>query len=238
MGGPGWLSGIFAALMLTVATYCIGRLLAARRWHRPTELDTDGAHIVMGVAMAGMLVPGLRTLPTGAWEGVFAAGAAWFGGQTLRARRGAPLSSWRCLHAAPHLVECAAMLYMFLLLPASVVRASVVRASVVRATAADVASMTAAPNAARFSFLALPMALFLLGYVVWLGDRLTVHPTALALAGQRLEPGPPMSGAAPTPIACPDAGPAPGRRYLAPRCAVLCKIAMGITMGYMLILML
>ena len=224
MGGPGWLSGIFAALMLTVATYCTGRLLAARRWRRPTELDTDGAHIVMGVAMAGMLVSGLRTLPTGAWEGVFAAGAAWFGGQTLRARRGAPLSSWRCLHAAPHLVECASMLYMFLLLPASAARA----------TAADVASMTASSNASRFSFLALPAALFLLGYVVWLGDRLTVHAPALALAGPRpepgprLEPGPPLSGA----------DPAPGRRYLAPRCAVLCKIAMGITMGYMLILML
>ena len=103
MGGPGWLSGIFAALMLTVATYCAGRLLAARWWHRPTELDTDGAHIVMGVAMAGMLVAGLRTLPAGMWEGVFAAGAAWFGWQTLRpaaARRrvrGAactPLPTW------------------------------------------------------------------------------------------------------------------------------------------------
>jgi hypothetical protein len=30
----------------------------------------------------------------------------------------------------------------------------------------------------------------------------------------------------------------PGRLYLAPRCAALCKIAMGLTMGYMLILML
>ncbi len=211
MGGPGWLSGIFAALMLTVATYCAGRLLAARWWHRPTELDTDGAHIVMGVAMAGMLVAGLRTLPAGMWEGVFAAGAAWFGWQTLRSRRGAPLSSWRCLHAAPHLVECAAMLYMFLLLPASAVKR----------TAVGMAAMTASPNGSRFSFLALLMALFLLGYVVWLGDRLTVHAPALALAGQR-----------------PDTDPVPGRRYLAPRCAVLCKIAMGITMGYMLILML
>jgi hypothetical protein len=206
MGGPGWLSGIFAALMLTVATYCAGRLLAARWWRRPTELDTDGAHIVMGVAMAGMLVSGLRTLPAGAWEGVFAVGATWFGGQTLRARRGAPLSSWRCLHAAPHLVECAAMLYMFLLLPAAV-----------RGPAARMSTMSASPGGSRFSFLALLMALFLLGYVVYLGDRLTVPTPALALA---------------------DPASAPDRRFLAPRCAVLCKIAMGITMGYMLILML
>lgn len=67
--------------------------------------------------------------------------------------------------------------------------------------------MTGSPNGSRFSFLALLMALFLLGYVVWLGDRLTART-------------------------------APGRPHLAPRCAALCKIAMGITMGYMLILML
>ena len=42
MGGPGWLTGTFAALMLTVAAYCTGRLVTARRWRRPTEFDTDG----------------------------------------------------------------------------------------------------------------------------------------------------------------------------------------------------
>ena len=210
MGGPGWLSGCFAAVMLTVAVYCASRLLAARWWRRPTELDTDGAHVVMGVAMAGMLVSGLRTLPAGLWEGVFAVGAAWFGGQTLRARRGAAASSWRCLHAAPHLVECAAMLFMFLLLPASAVRR----------TAAGMGAMTVSPNESRFSFLALLMALFLLGYVAWLGDRLT--------------------GPAPAPAqeTCGGAGYGQRPQKLAPRCAVLCKIAMGVTMGYMLILML
>ena len=230
MGGPVWLSGIFAAVMLTVAVYCAGRLVAARWWRRPTELDTDGAHVVMGVAMAGMLVSGLRTLPAGTWEGVFAAGAAWFGGQTLRSRRKTTGSSpWRCLHAAPHLVECAAMLYMFLLLPAA------------RNTAARLGAMTGSPNESGFSFLALLITLFLLGYVVWLGDRLTVRAPGLALAGQH----PPAStietsGSAPAsiPAATGCAGTAPSRPHLAPRCAVLCKIAMGITMGYMLILML
>jgi hypothetical protein len=32
--------------------------------------------------------------------------------------------------------------------------------------------------------------------------------------------------------------PATARRHLAPRCAALCKIAMGLTMAYMLVLML
>ena len=123
MADPAWLTGIFAALMLTVAVYCVGRLAAARRWHRPTEVDTDAGHVLMGVAMAGMLVARLRVVPTTAWEAVFAIGAAWFAAQLLRARRRPPASSWRCLHPAPHLVECAAMLYMLAILPGSLVGA-------------------------------------------------------------------------------------------------------------------
>jgi hypothetical protein len=221
MGGPGWLSCCFAAVMLTVAVYCAGRLLAARWWRRPTELDTDGAHVVMGVAMAGMLVSGLRTLPAGMWAGVFAAGAAWFGWLTLKARRAATATSpWRCLHAAPHLVECAAMVYMFLLLPTSA-SASASAAAAVKGAAAGMNAMTVSPNESRLSFLPLLLALFLLGYVVWLGDRLT-GPAPAPASGA-------FSGVA---------GYGQSPQKLAPRCAVLCKIAMGITMGYMLVLML
>ena len=211
MGGPAWLTDIFAAASLAVAVYCAGRLAAARRWHRPTELDTDGAHVVMGVAMAGMLVSGLRTLPSAIWEVVFAAGAAWFGYRMLQARRAGQPSPWRSSHPLPHLVECAAMVFMFLILPASV--------------AARGMTMTATES--RFSFLTLPLALFLFGYVVWLGDRVTLHAPALALAtptGSGHGSGNPR--------------PALAQSYLAPRCAAICKITMGITMGYMLILML
>src|SRR5215467_1715517 len=168
MGGPAWLTGIFAAAMLAVAVYCTGRLMAARRWRRPTELDTDGAHVVMGVAMAGMLVSGLRTLPATIWEAVFAAGAAWFGYRMLQARRGAQPSPWRSSHPLPHLVECGAMIFMFLILPAS--------------AAAGGTSMTMTATESRFSFLTLPLALFLFGYVVWIGDRVTLHAPAVATA--------------------------------------------------------
>lgn len=216
MGGPTWLTGIFAAASLAVAVYCAGRLAAARRWHRPTELDTDGAHVVMGVAMAGMLASGLRTLPSVIWEVVFAAGAAWFGYRMLQARRGAQPSPWRSSHPLPHLVECAAMVFMFLILPAS--------AAVGAATSGMSMTMTATES--RFSFLTLPLALFLFGYVVWLGDRVTLRAPALALATT------PAAGGSGSPTA------ETARPYLAPRCAAICKIAMGITMGYMLILML
>ena len=119
MASPAWLTAIFAAASLAVAVYCAGRLVVARRGHRPTELDTDGAHVIMGVAMAGMLVSGLRTLPSAIWEVVFAAAAVWFGYRMLQARRGAQSSPWRSSHPLPHLVECAAMVFMFLILPAS-----------------------------------------------------------------------------------------------------------------------
>jgi Domain of unknown function (DUF5134) len=221
MGGPAWLTAIFAAASLAVAVYCAGRLVVARRGHRPTELDTDGAHVIMGVAMAGMLVSGLRTLPSAIWEVVFAAAAVWFGYRMLQARRGAQSSPWRSSHPLPHLVECAAMVFMFLILPAS---------AAVEGTARGM-TMTAAES--RFSFLTLPLALFLFGYVVWLGDRVTLHVPALAIAA-------PAGGTRPAIGSGSGSGSgfAATQSYLAPRCAAICKITMGITMGYMLILML
>ena len=224
MDGPAWLTAIFAAASLAVAVYCAGRLVVARRGHRPTELDTDGAHVIMGVAMAGMLVSGLRTLPSAIWEVVFAAATVWFGYRMLQARRGAQPSPWRSSHPLPHLVECAAMVFMFLILPASAAAGA----------ATSGMSMTMTATESRFSFLTLPLALYLFGYVVWVGDRVTLHAPALAMATAPASagsgPGPGYDSGSPSPESA--------RPYLAPRCAAICKITMGITMGYMLILML
>jgi Domain of unknown function (DUF5134) len=234
MGAPIWLTGSFAALMLTVATYCAGRLAVTRRWQRPTELDTDAGHVLMGVAMAGMLVARLRILPAAAWEAVFAVGAAWFAWQLVKSRRRTAAASWRCLHPAPHLVECVAMLYMFF------------AAAPLTARAAAAGMAGQAPS--RFSVLALLMALFMVGYVVRVADRLPLRTPAVAPApALALAPAipAPMATPAPLDIPAPASAPAPAGRvtttarpYLAPRCAALCKIAMGLTMAYMLILML
>jgi Domain of unknown function (DUF5134) len=222
MASPAWLTAIFAAASLAVAVYCAGRLVVARRGHRPTELDTDGAHVIMGVAMAGMFVSGLRTLPSAIWEVVFAAAAVWFGYRMLQARRGTQSSPWRSSHPLPHLVECAAMVFMFLILPAAA------------GAATSSTSMTMTATESRFSFLTLPLAVYLFGYVVWLGDRVTLHAPALALATApaSAESGPRPGYGSGSP------SPEPAHPYLAPRCAAICKITMGITMGYMLILML
>ena len=75
MGGPAWLTEIFAAASLAVAVHA--RAVVVARWgHRPIVLDTDGAHVIMGVAMAGMPAPACAPA-TAIWEVVFAAAAAW-----------------------------------------------------------------------------------------------------------------------------------------------------------------
>jgi hypothetical protein len=223
VGAPAWLTGSFAALMLTVATYCAGRLAVTRRWQRPTELDTDAGHVLMGLAMAGLLVARLRIMPAATWEAVFAAGTAWFAWQLVKSRRRTAPASWRCLHPAPHLVECAAMLYMFFAATPLTARA---------------AAGMAGPAPSRFSVLALLMALFMVAYVVRVADRLPLRSPALA-------PAPAISAPAPLAVPAPADAPAlvghlatPARPFLAPRCAALCKIAMGLTMAYMLVLML
>ena len=73
MTGPGWLDGIFAALMMLVALCCAGRIAIGRLRDRATELDADGLHVLMGVAMAGMFQPQLNPLPGFVWRAVFVA---------------------------------------------------------------------------------------------------------------------------------------------------------------------
>jgi hypothetical protein len=117
---PAWILDILAALMLMVAAISAGRLVAARPW-RPGAVvtDTDVSHLLMGIAMAGTLAASLTTLPDTAWEVVFALLTVWF---TVRVVRDARANGVRALaggHCAPHLVHSAAMLYMFLALVTS-----------------------------------------------------------------------------------------------------------------------
>jgi hypothetical protein len=200
MSGPAWLADALAVVMIATAVYCVSRIATARRRRRPTEYDVDGVHVVMGVAMAGMLVPRLSLVSGGAWAVVFGGAATWFGAQTVRGYRRGRREN-RSAHHMPHLLASGAMLYMVLALPAAG------RARL---------SMGAGPGAG-FPALALILALALIGYVIWTTDRLTsLAPVAVAGTQVRAVTGPPMSL----------------------RLAACCDIVMGLTMGYMLILML
>ena len=237
MAGPSWLAGAFATLMIVTAFYCASRLVVSRLWRRETEFDADALHVAMGAAMAGMLAPRLSPLPGSAWEAVFAVATAWFAWQAIRTRRGNAAGGWRCPFPLPHLVECAAMLYMFLAVPGM-----------------PMPDMAESPGtAASYPALAVVLALFMLGYVIWATDQLTslarartampapataraparLPVTSPAMAAASTQDGPGASGAAGNWRKHPADEP-----MLAPGLAASYKIAMGITMGYMLIQML
>src|SRR5436305_2065981 len=114
MAGPSWLAITFAAVVILAGAYSASRVAISRLRGRATEFDADALHAVMGAAMAGMLVPRLSVLPYGAWMAVFGAAAAWFGWRTVRTRGLAAVAGSPSRHPAPHLIECAAMLYMLL----------------------------------------------------------------------------------------------------------------------------
>jgi Domain of unknown function (DUF5134) len=249
MAGPSWLAAPLAVAMIATAMYCAGRLAAARLWRRSTEIEADSVHVVMGIAMAGMLLPRLSPVPATAWQAVFGAAAVWFACQAARSRlrQHTTARRWRCSHPVPHLVESAAMVYMLAALPGAWPGRSD------QGMAMPGMGGGRAAAGGSLSALAVILALFMIGYVLWTADQLTTLARAPAVAA---------SGAAQDRAAAPDTAavpidaagmqnaPAaagavlpglihrPGGPALAPRLAACYKIAMGLTMGYMLILML
>src|SRR5882672_1832844 len=112
---PAWILDVLAALMLVVAAVSAARIAAARPWRRHAVVaDTDVAHLLMAIAMAGMLTPALGFLPDAAWEVAFALLAVWFTVRVLADARHGGIRALAGGHCAPHLVHSGAMLYMFL----------------------------------------------------------------------------------------------------------------------------
>jgi hypothetical protein len=206
--------------MIVIAGYCASRLVVAYRWRRETAVDADGTHVLMGVAMAGMLV--LRLNP--GWNGilvvVFGVAATWFTRQTANAWRGSAVPGPRCASPAPHLLECAAMLYMLLAGSAPMAGGQRLRTSMGGAPAVA---------AGHFPVVAVALALMLFGDVVLTTDRLTCAARWATAATRSLGDD---AAAAASPRRAHSSGPP----ALAPRLAACCKIAMAVTMGYMLIL--
>jgi hypothetical protein len=242
MAGPSWLAATFAAVMILTAAYSASRLAVSRLRGQVTEFDADALHAIMGAAMAGMLVPRFNVIPGSAWVAVFGIGAAWFGWHALRATGFGISGGSLCRFPVPHLIECVAMLYMLL----AVNGPRAVRGG---GTSMPMAGMSASAGPAGFPAVAAVLALFMLGYIVWTTDRLTALARAKATVADRgadrdrllsaaaLAPTPAHTagGTVDTPAA---AGDSAGRPLLAPKLAACGKLVMGITMGYMLILML
>jgi hypothetical protein len=239
MAGPSWLAGAFASVVILAGAYSASRLAISLRRGRATESDADALPAVMGAAMAGMLVPRLSVLPDGVWAVIFGIAAAWFGVRTVRARGFAAAGPPFRL-PVPHLIECIAMLYMLLVNG--------------RRPATAMPSMGAAAGpAGSFAVLAVVLALFMLGYIVWTTDWLASLVRARAAAagpGRNRDRQPPAGVLAAVP--CGGTGDAAGppaaagdrrdgqdyRPVLGPGLAACGKLTMSIAMGYMLVLML
>jgi len=210
-GGPPWLAGALAGLMILVAAAAAGRLawwLRARR----AEADADALHVLTGIAMAGMFEPAISLLPTMAWQVVFAAGAAWFAWQAARRRGGTGVAA-RHSHPAAHVVECGAMLY--------VLWPTTGRRSGMPGMAGHAGLIAGNPA------IALVLAVGMLGCLLWAIDQVT--------SPARRRPAP--AGA---PLGRPADRHQERARgtLLAPRLAACQKITMGLAMGYMLVTML
>ena len=119
MSTPAWILEIFAAVMLLVAELSVGQLVTARAWTQRSVADADIAvsRLLAGIAMAGILVPGLSILPNAAWAVAFAIMTAWLAWRLWRESGGRAAAAGRG-HYAPPLVHSAAMLYMFAALAA------------------------------------------------------------------------------------------------------------------------
>jgi opacity protein-like surface antigen len=227
---PAWLLDIVAALMLAVAAVSAARLLAARPWQRgAVVIDTDVAHLLMALAMAGMLAASLAILPAAAWEAVFGLLTVWFAVRVLVDARANGFRALAGGHCAPHLVHSAAMLYMFLALTAPGKGRGAM--SGMGGMAAGSASMMSL----RAPTLAFLFALILVGYSIWDLDQLSGRRYALGAARMSLA-GAGTASVQLTGAAGTAGGQGAGGFLLAPAVTVGARITMGTAMVFMLII--
>jgi hypothetical protein len=215
MIGPTWLAAILGVIMIAAAVSAIARIIIAARTRTATDYEVDSHNVLMGVSMAGMLIPGLLIVTAGAstvaWIVVWVIVTIWFAVSVIRdavRHTGDRFTG----HHLPHLVMSGAMIYM---LAAPGVGGASMSGSMSGMSAMGAGSSLPLPT------LDYAILIFMIGYAVLVIDRLpkiaTVGSGDLAIVGH---PG--------------SAAPA---RPLAPRGAALTNIVMALTMGYMLTMM-
>ena len=217
-----WLANLFAAMMAVVVVYCVGRLAFAGYLTRNNRHDVTVAHVLMGTAMVGMLVPRWNVVPICSWEVVFAGVALYFLARAVRCLlRGGlrPSDRAHLSHDLVHFAMASAMLYMYWLASAS-------------PGSPGGMGMGGPPQGAGDPSLTFAFVVVLFASAIWQLDALGQFAHA-PTHGTQTPGGTPRSlrlAGSPVTVVAP-------RPYLAPRLEVACHIAMCVTMGYMLILM-
>ncbi len=254
MSTPAWILEIFSAIMILVAEVSAGQLVIARAWTRRGGAGAGAAvsHLLMGIAMAGILLPGLSTLPNAAWEVVFAVMTARFAWCLWRESRGRGAAAVAHGHYAPHLVHSAAMLYIFAALAGPSVEGSDISMSGTGGMSGMAGGSSGGMPTLHASTLALIFALLLIAFTIHDLDRPAGVDGYFHVVGRRSVPG----GSALAPAAAgpgalrqptqadaaettPRAGPAAytaERLLLSPAVVKGCQVAIGITMAFILII--
>jgi hypothetical protein len=219
MIGPTWLAAIFGVIMIVAAVVSVARMIIAARTRTATDYEVDGHNVLMGISMAGMLIPGLLIVTAGPsttiWLVVWILITVWFAISVIRdaARRGN--SHGFMGHHLPHLVMSGAMIYMFAVMASGGVRSGT--------SMTGMSGMGDGGGLVPFPTLDYAFVIFMVGYTVLVIDRLpriaVVGSGDLRVAGH------------------PGAGSAAVVKPLAPTSAALVNISMAITMGYMLTMM-
>jgi hypothetical protein len=259
---PAWILEIFGAAMLLVAEVSAGQLVAACTWtrHRASEARASEARgadvgiavsqLLTGIALASILVPGLSFLPHTVWQVAFAVMTAWFAWCLWRERRGRGASAGHRPGVAggrhaPHLVQSAAMLYLFAALAGPNVAESGMSASFTGGMAGMpgmAGGSSGGTPALHASSLALVFVLLLVAYAVHdLDRRAGLDDYFQVPGGRRLVPGGSTPPAASTAAAAGHVARGQAayaqRLLLSPTMVKGCQVATGVTMAFILIIL-
>jgi Domain of unknown function (DUF5134) len=200
---PAWLLDGFAALMLVTAAVSATRLAVAPWARRSHGADNDIAHLLTGIAMAGMLAASVTTLSSGAWEATFSVLTAWFAWRLARDTRVNGIRSMASGHSAMHVLHCGAMVYLFVALRASAgMQMPGMGSGVAQSVEYPVLAVAFSAASACFS--------------AWDLGQLSRQRHIPLASEVRL---------------------APRGLLLSPAAAATCRIAMGVTMAFMLLIM-
>jgi hypothetical protein len=215
---------IFAAVIITVAVYSIGRISFAGFLRRRNHHDVSVAHVLMALAMVGMLVPRWNVITRGFWVPVFAVMALYF--LVITAGVALHLGPWASdghgqhstYHPLLHTLMACAMLDMYWLgMP-------------ITGGLDSSMAMGHASTRAGGPGLTLLLVVLLLVAAVWLLDSISTFSPSRELALSAVGPGTTVSRE----VASTSDETRPS---LAPRLEISCHVAMCIAMAYMLVLM-
>ena len=227
MSTPAWILGIFGAVMLLVAEVSAGQLVVAHAWTRRGGAGSGitVSRLLMGIAMAGILVHGLSTLPNAAWEVAFAIMTAWFAWCLWRENRGRAAASVAHGHYAPHLVHSATMLYLFAAMAGPSAAGPGGMSGMAWGSAGGMPTLHA-------PVLALIFALLLIAFTVHDLDRQAGVDGYFHAAGR-----PPLpAGSALAAAAADPAAYTAERLLLSPAVVKGCQVAIGVTMAFILVI--